>query len=252
MAPEVITKSVSRILGLIPARGGSKGVARKNIRSLDGKPLLQYTTEVALAARALSHVILSTDDDEIAELGRRCGVNVPFMRPAQLALDDTPMLPVVQHALRYLEDQGEVFDAVCLLQPTNPLRRAEDIDECIRLLESSGADAVVTVLPVPSEYNPHWTYFRDPQNNLSLCLSEATPITRRQDLPRAFHRDGSVYVTRSTVIMKENSLYGKRTVGHEIEPKWSVNIDSPGDWERAEALLATCQRDSQPLAQRVS
>ena len=252
MPPEVITKSVSRILGLIPARGGSKGVARKNIRSLGGKPLLQYTTEVAFTAQLLSHVILSTDDDEIAKLGQRCGVDVPFMRPAQLAQDDTPMLPVVQHALRYLEDQGKRFDAVCLLQPTNPLRRAEDIDECIRLLDSSGADAVVTVLPVPSEYNPHWTYFRDPQNNLSLCLGEATPITRRQDLPRAFHRDGSVYVTRRNVIMKENSLYGNRTVGHEVEPKWSVNIDSPGDWERAETLLATCHKDNRLLAQRVS
>jgi CMP-N,N'-diacetyllegionaminic acid synthase len=247
-----MTKSVSRILGLIPARGGSKGVARKNIRSLDGKPLLQYTTEVALAAQALSQVVLSTDDDEIAELGRRCGVTVPFIRPAQLAQDDTPMLPVVQHALRYLEDQGEVFDAVCLLQPTNPLRRTEDIDECIRLLESSGADAVVTVLPVPSEYNPHWTYFRDQRNNLSLCMGDAAPITRRQDLPRAFHREGSVYVTRSSVIMKDNSLYGKRTVGYEVDARWSINIDSPGDWERAEALLAACNNESQSLIQRVS
>ena len=145
-----------RVLGLIPARGGSKGVPRKNIKLLCGKPLLEYTAQAALASRLLSRVILSTEDEEIAEAGRRCGLEVPFLRPQELAADDTPMLPVIEHAVRWVEERGERFDAICLLQPTNPLRRAEEIDGCIELLIGTGADSVVTVLPVPAEYNPHW------------------------------------------------------------------------------------------------
>lgn len=227
-----------RILGLIPARGGSKGVPRKNIRLLGGKPLLQYTAEAALRSRHISRLILSTDDEQIAEVGRSCGLEVPFMRPAELAEDKTPMLPVIQHAMRWAEGGGDHLDAVCLLQPTNPLRRPEDIDACIELLAASNADAAVTVLPVPSEHNPHWVYFLNGEGLLSLSTGESMPIARRQDLPPAFHREGSVYVTRRNVVMEENSLYGKRLVGHVMESGRSVNIDTPADWYRAERLLA--------------
>lgn len=228
---------MERCLGVIPARGGSKGLPRKNIRMLAGKPLLAYTAEAALAARRLSRVVLTTDDEGIAEVGRQWGVEVPFLRPAELAEDDTPTLPVVQHAVRWLEQRGETFDSVCLLQPTNPLRRAEHIDACIELLESSGADAVVTVLPVPAEHNPHWVYFRNPEGILKLSTGEPVPIGRRQDLPPAFHREGSVYVTRRRVLIEQNSLYGERLVGFPMDPAESVNIDSPADLDRAERLL---------------
>lgn len=227
-----------RVLGLIPARGGSKGVPRKNIRLLSGKPLLQYTAEAALRSRHLSRLILSTDEEQVAEVGRRCGLEVPFIRPAELAEDKTPMLPVIQHAVRWVEGKGDHFDAVCLLQPTNPLRLPEDIDACIELLASSAADAAVTMLPVPPEHNPHWVYFRAADGLLSLSTGEPAPIPRRQDLPPAFHREGSVYVTRRDVVMEENSLYGKRLVGHLMEAARSVNIDTPADWDRAEYLLA--------------
>ena len=226
-----------RILGLVPARGGSKGVARKNIRPLCGKPLLQYTAEAALSCRRLAKVILSTEDEEIAEVGRLSGLDVPFMRPAELAQDDTPALPVVQHAVSYLELQGERFDAVCLLQPTNPLRRAEDIDACIDLLEETGADSVVTILPVPLEYNPHWVYVRDENGRLRLSTGEAVPIPRRQQLPAAFHREGSVYVTRRDVLMEQGSLYGDYLEGFQLDPARCVNIDGYEDWQRAESLL---------------
>src|SRR5438477_7168262 len=120
-----------RVLGLIPARGGSKGVPGKNIRMLGGKPLLQYTAESALRSARLTKTILSTDDDRIAEVGRTCGLEVPFIRPAELAEDSTPTLPVIKHALEWMEDQGMRFDAVCLLQPTSPFRKSSDIDGCI-------------------------------------------------------------------------------------------------------------------------
>ena len=145
-----------RVLGLIPARGGSKGVPGKNIKLLGGHPLLDYTARAALASRCLARVILSTDDEAIAAVGRSAGIEVPFLRPGELATDQAPTLPVIQHAVRYLEGQGDSFDAICLLQPTNPFRRPEDIDACIDLLEARKADAVVSVLPVPAEFNPHW------------------------------------------------------------------------------------------------
>ena len=233
MLPEIRT-----VLGLIPARGGSKGILRKNIRLLRGKPLLQYTAEAAFAARRLSHVALSTDDEEIAQVGRACGLDVPFVRPAELARDATPALPVVQHALRWFEARGTRFDAVCLLQPTNPLRRASDIDGCIELLDESGADAVITMLPVPREYNPHWVFFQSPDGSVRLSTGERAPIARRQDLPPALHREGSVYVTRSRVVLDESSLYGDRTMGYVLRPEDSVNIDDPDDWARAESLLS--------------
>lgn len=226
-----------RVLGLIPARGGSKGVPRKNIRLLCGKPLLQYTAEAALAAHLLSHVILSTEDEEIAQVGRQCGLDVPFLRPAELAQDDTPTLPVVQHAVNWMEKHGEHFDAICLLQPTNPLRLPLVIDACIELLKQSDVDAVVTILPVPAEYNPHWVYFQDEDGLLRLSTGELDPVPRRQSLPVAFHREGSVYAMRRNIVMEQNSLCGRSLVGYPLDPEQSVNIDGLEDWERAERLL---------------
>lgn len=225
-----------RVLGVVTARGGSKGIPGKNVRPLGGKPLLAWTAEAALAARRLSRVVLTTDDEKIAEVGRACGLEVPFLRPAGLARDDTPTLPVLQHAVAELERAGDRFDAVCLLQPTSPFRRPGDIDVCIELLESAGLDAVVSVLPVPPEHNPHWVYFRDGEGLLRLATGEEQPIPRRQELPPAFHRDGAVYVTRRDVLMEGNSLYGKRLGGFLVNSR-SVNLDTPEDWERAEGLV---------------
>jgi CMP-N-acetylneuraminic acid synthetase len=147
------------------------------------------------------------------------------------------MLPVVQHAVDWLERHGTGVDAVCLLQPTNPLRTAADIEACITLFESEQADTVITVLPVPPEHNPHWVYFRTPEGTLQLSTGERNPIPRRQALPPAFHREGSVYLTRRSVLMEESSFYGTRLLGLAVPPERSVNIDDAEDWARAERLL---------------
>jgi CMP-N-acetylneuraminic acid synthetase len=173
----------------------------------------------------------------VAEIGRRCGLEVPFLRPFELAEDFTPSLPVVHHALRWLEERGDRFDAVCILQPTTPLRTAGEIDACIELLENSEADAVVTVRRVPDDFNPYWTYLRDSHGYLRLVTGQVAPFARRQDLPPAFHRDGSVYVTRRDVIVDRGSLYGDRLVGYLVEDRPCVNIDTPADWARAEELI---------------
>ena len=230
-----------KVLGIVTARGGSKGVPRKNVRLLAGKPLLQYTAEAARAAKLLTKTILTTDDKEIAEVGRQCGLEVPFLRPPELARDDTPTLPVLQHAVRFFEDRGEFFDAICLLQPTNPMRQSSDIDACVALLEKTGVDSVVTVLPVPAEYNPHWVYFRNDDGTFRLSTGEKTPIPRRQLLPPAFHREGSVYVMRRAVLMLKNSLFGDTLAGQLMDPARSVNIDTMEDWAEAEKLLLTSQ-----------
>lgn len=225
-----------RVLGLIPARAGSKGVPGKNLRLLAGKPLLNYTIETAAAAGRLARVVVSTESAAIAAAARAAGAEVPFPRPEALAADDTPMLPVVAHALRALAEQGDEYDAVCLLQPTCPLRRAEAIDGCIELLERSGVDAVVTVLEVPARYHPHWTWLED-GDGLLRPATGAPLAPRRQELPRAYHRDGSVYVTRCSVVLEEGSLYGRRTLGYPGDPHRNVNIDDLEDWARAEQLL---------------
>ena len=226
-----------KVLGIIPARGGSKGVPRKNIRILSGKPLLAYTAEAALAAQKLTRVILTTEDEEIAEVGRNYGLEVPFLRPIELAQDTTPTLPVIEHALEQLEANGEKFDAVCLLQPTNPLRRAEDIDNCINLLETTDADSVVSVLSVPAEYNPKWVYWMTDDGKISLSTGENEPIPRRQDLPAAFHRDGTIYVTRREIIREAGNLYGSKVQGYKIDSRYSLNIDTEADWLKAQAAI---------------
>jgi len=226
------------VLGIIPARGGSKGVARKNIRLLGGKPLLAYTAETALRAKRLTRVILSTEDEEIARIGEQYGLEVPFLRPLELAQDATPTLPVIRHAIRFLETAGNNnFDAICLLQPTNPLRRSEDVDNCIELLEQTEADSVVSVLEVPTEYNPKWVYLRGTDGEITLFTGESAPVTRRQELPEAFHRDGTVYVTRRDVVMCQDSLYGAKIQGYKMNARYSANIDTEDDWQAVQAAM---------------
>lgn len=225
-----------KILGLIPARGGSKGVPRKNIKLLNGRPLLAYTADAALKSKKITRVILSTDDAEIAAVGRKCGLDVPFMRPAELANDTAGSFPVVRHALESLEKDGEFFDAVCLLQPTNPLRRSEDIDGCIALFAKMNADSVISILPVPHENNPRWVFWKCKDGKMRISTGEKEPIARRQDLPPAFRRDGSIYISSRETI-SNGSLYGENVIGYEIDARFSANIDTLEDWLAVEQIM---------------
>jgi CMP-N,N'-diacetyllegionaminic acid synthase len=233
-----------RVLGLIPARGGSKGVPRKNVRELGGKPLIGHTIDAARNAKRIDRIVVSTEDQEIAAKSKSLGAEVPFLRPAELAEDDTPMLPVIVHALQAVAADGWEADAVCLLQPTFPFRRPRDIDHCIDALEAQRADCVISVHRVPHHYNPHWVYFEQPDGSLQLSTGESEPIPRRQELPPAFHRSGAVYVTRASVVTEARSLYGDRVVGYETPADTACNIDTIADWARAEALLAELENDA--------
>jgi CMP-N,N'-diacetyllegionaminic acid synthase len=225
-----------RILGIITARGGSKGVPGKNIKLLGGLPLLAYTAQSALATTHLTKVILSTDCPSIAAVAEQCAIEVPFLRPETLATDTASSIAVVQHSVSYLENQGEFFDAVCLLQPTSPFRPKGFIDKAIQKFIQDGADALVSVLPVPHEFNPHWVFEPNEKGLLQIATGDKEIIKRRQDLPQAFFRDGSIYITKTSVI-KEGSFYGTKLSYLENHPDFYVNIDALEDWEKAAAKL---------------
>ena len=226
-----------RILGIIPARGGSKGVPGKNIKLLGGKPLIQYTSEIALESKLLTKIVLSSDDDAIINVANNLGIEVPFKRPMNLAKDTTPTLPVIKHVIDYYKSIGEEFDAVCLLQVTSPFRTVKFLESAINKFISSGSDSLISVKEVPHEYNPHWTFEVSKSGNLSISTGEKIIISRRQDLPKAYHRDGSIYITKTSVIEELNSLYGKSISYLESPKEFYVNIDTIQDWERAELLI---------------
>jgi CMP-N-acetylneuraminic acid synthetase len=233
-----------RVLGVVTARGGSKGLPGKNLRPLAGKPLLAHTIDTARDSNAFDRLILSTDDSAIADAGRARGCDVPFMRPAELARDETPHLPVLQHAVQWLADHERYApDAVMILQPTSPLRRAADIRASIRLLDASGADSVVSVSEVPAHYNPMRTLRIDANGFATLFVSGEPVrrrINRRQDMPQAWTMNGAIYLFRAAVLRAaEPSLYGDRTAAYEMPPEVSASIDSLDDWNEVERLLET-------------
>jgi CMP-N,N'-diacetyllegionaminic acid synthase len=231
-----------KILGVITARGGSKGLPGKNLKPLAGKPLIAHTIDTALSSGAFDRVILSTDDEGIAAVARTHGCDVPFMRPADLARDETPHLPVLQHAVQWLSDHERYQpDAVMILQPTSPLRRASDIRDSIALLDRSGADSVVSVSEVPAHHNPMRTLRIDDHGFASLFVTGEPVrrrINRRQDMPAAWTMNGAVYLFRTTVLTAaEPSLYGNRTAAHVMPPSFGISIDSLDDWADAERAL---------------
>lgn len=226
-----------RILGLIPARGGSKGVPGKNIKVLGDKPLIQYTIAAARQAALIDDIIISTDSEEIAEVAIKGGAEVPFIRPAELASDTSSSIDVVIHAIKVLSGQGRNYDSVCLLQPTNPFRKKGFIDEGIKKFIEAGTDSLISVLPVPEEFNPHWLFELKKNGTLTIATGESEIIRRRQDLPPAFYRDGSIYLTLTSIILEQQSLYGKSIAYIQNDPLWHVNIDTPADWVIAEEKL---------------
>jgi CMP-N-acetylneuraminic acid synthetase len=225
------------VLGLVPARGGSKGVPDKNVKPLAGHSLLDYTARAARESGVIDRVILSTDSLEIADAGRRVGLEVPFMRPATLAADDTPMVPVILHALAELSRQGWSPATIVLLQPTSPLRRPDHIRAAVKLLRDTGADSVVTVVEVPRHLSPDYL-MRIEDGRLKTFLPDGERVTRRQDARPAYSRDGTVYAFRRSTIEKSGGLYGDDCRPLVIDPSDSLSIDSPADWDEAERLLS--------------
>ncbi len=227
-----------KILGLIPARGGSKGVPNKNIKLLGGKPLINYTIEVGLACAEITKLVVSTDSPEIAKISKAAGAEVPFFRPAELATDTSPSIDTVIHAVEFFEKEGNQFDAVCLLQPTSPFRTAEEVQKAISTFIEKEADSLISVRKVPHQFNPHWIFEPNADDDfLEIATGESEIITRRQELPPAYYRDGSIYLVKTQVLLKKRSLYGEWIAFSLSENDVFVNIDTMEDWERAEKLI---------------
>jgi CMP-N-acetylneuraminic acid synthetase len=236
-----------RVLGIITARGGSKGIPGKNLKLLGGKPLIDYTIDAANDT-PLDRLILSTEDKKIADVARELGCEVPFMRPPELARDETPHLPVILHAVQWLRDHASyVPDIVLTLQPTSPLRSSADIAAALRMLELSDADSVVSVNEVAAHAHPMRMLQVDADGMAKLFVTGEPVrqrINRRQDLPKAWVMNGAVYACRTGVLFdKEPSLYGNRVVAYPMPIERSISIDTPEDWDAAEHALANQPKD---------
>jgi CMP-N,N'-diacetyllegionaminic acid synthase len=226
------------VVGIIPARGGSKRIPRKNLALCAAQPLLGYTLLAAKSSRLMQRVLLSTDDDEIAAYGRANGVEVPYLRPAHLAADDTPMIAVLQDFVAWLDrTETSPADAVVLLQPTSPLRRAEHIDQAIELFRlHREAESVVSVVTPPHIFHPLKLSKPSPCG-LVPYLDDMPPVLGHRDLPLVYARNGpAVLVTRIDVI-RRGELYGSPSLPYVMAPEDSIDIDEPFDLEIAEILL---------------
>jgi CMP-N,N'-diacetyllegionaminic acid synthase len=233
---------MAEIVGLITARGGSRGIPRKNTRLLAGKPLIAWTIEAALASQRLSRVIVSTEDEEIAQIAREWGAEVPFMRPAELAQDHTPSIEPVLHAVQWLDDHESYQpDYAMLLQPTSPLRTAQDIEEAIALAVRLGADSVVSICQV--KYHPYWAMRMNDDGTLRSFLDAADwdslqeMFPRRQDLPLAYAENGGIYLVRRRVLLERKSFYGKTFYGYIMPGERSLDIDTAWDFHLVGLLL---------------
>ncbi len=226
------------VLALLPARGGSKGIPRKNIIPVAGRPLIGWTIEAARLAQQVDRVVVSSDNEEILAVARQLGADCPFVRPEQLARDDTPALPVIRHAVETLEAlDGFRPDIIVLLQPTSPLRTARHIDEAIALLDASEADSLVSVTRVPHQFNPYSVMVREgPCVRPYLQWDERKNL--RQHKPAFWARNGpAIYAFRHDCLMHKGSVYGDTILAYEMAKDESVDIDDSTDLLLAELLL---------------
>ena len=224
-----------RVLGLVPARGGSKGFPRKNLAELGGRTLLAWAAEAGRAAGCIDRLVVSSDDAEILAAGRDCGLETPFVRPAALAQDETPGVDPVLHALDALEAEGDRFGWVVLLQPTSPLRRGEDIAGCVARCLSAGAPACVSVVSV--DKSPFWMFRLAEEGALTPLLDPALRPTRRQDAAPLVSLNGAVYLAQVEWLRRTRSFLTEETVGFVMPASRSVDIDEPHDLRIAAALL---------------
>lgn len=220
------------VLALITARGGSKGLPRKNIRDLGGKPLLAWTAEAAGHSRYIDRTILSSDDQEIIKIGLQYGCECPFIRPAELASDGATTMDAVHHALANIENK---YEYIVLLQPTSPFRSAEDIDNCLELCLSVTAPACVSV--TECEKNPYWMYSVTEDGRMNPLIPRANRPQRRQELPKAFVLNGAIYVAQSKWLSKQDSFVQEETVAYVMPQERSLDIDTLQDFQRAQFLI---------------
>lgn len=225
-----------KILGIITARGGSKSIPRKNIKPLSGRPLIEYTILATQASKYLTSCIVSTEDKEIAQIAKNCGGDVPFLRPQQLAQDNSTSLSVVQDVIAKFEVNNEEYDYIMILQPTSPFRTGDDIDNCIKLIIDEEGDSVMSMSEL---VGISLTKLKKIENGeiVGLVKNEGGESTRRQELEKIYVRNGGVYLTRTQCI-KKGDLFGKKSLAYIMPPEKSIDINEPFDFEVAGLIMS--------------
>lgn len=225
-----------KILAITPARGGSKRLPGKNIKNLNGKPLIQWTIDAALAVQEIARVMVTTDCEAIAEIAKQAGAEVPFIRPPELATDTSSSTDVIRHALDFYRAQGEEFDFVLLLQPTSPIRSSDDIRCAIAQLKAHTADAVVSVCPC--DHSPLWANTLPDDRSMADFIRHEVSQLRSQDLPDYYRINGAIYLTRVSRFYQENSLFLSSNIfAYVMDNESSVDIDHELDFLIAETVL---------------
>jgi len=226
-----------KILGVITARAGSKGIPGKNIKDVAGKPLIAYTVEAAKASKYLTRTVVSTDGEEIAAVAKEYGADVPFMRPTEHATDTATSMQVVQHVLEELQKSGETYDYLMILQPTSPLRTSEDIDACIKLAVDRDADSVMSMVEL-EDFALKKLKTIDEQDVIYPMLDdEGKESSRRQDAQKVYKRNCAIYLTKTSLIA-EGDLFGQTPLAYVMPEERSVDINAPVDLELAEFWLS--------------
>lgn len=223
------------VLAVIPARGGSKGIPRKNIKKLCGKPLIAWTIEEGLKSKYIDKLIVSTEDEEIALLSRKYGAEVPFLRPKELSYDDTPGIEPIIHSIKWMEQNAGIeYNYICVLQCTSPFRKSEHIDEALETLAKKNGECIVSVCE--SEISPYWMkkiengILKDFMNNVQF-------YARRQELPKIYRLNGAIYAGKTSFVLKNKSWYGDNTLPYVMQRHDSLDIDDMLDFKIAELLM---------------
>jgi CMP-N-acetylneuraminic acid synthetase len=225
--------SLNKVLALIPARGGSKGIPRKNIREVGGKPLIAWSIQVGLAAECVGRVVVSTDDQEIAQVAQHYGSEI-IERPEEISGDKTPMIEVIKHALDYVLHQGDQYEYLLLLQPTAPARSVSDVSFAFEIIKASGADSLISVCCDPDKHPGRAYHLR---NERLIPYAEEPKGSLRQDLPPVYHRNGAIYLSRIDYIQRSDSIISSSPLPYFMPKERSINIDDEFDLLVADLVL---------------
>jgi len=224
-------------LAIIPARGGSKGLPKKNIKELCGKPLIAWSIEVGLKSKYLDEVMVTTDSQEIADISNQYGANVPFLRPDELASDTATSFDAIKHTIDYYKNElNKEFDYIVLLEPTSPLREHSDIDKAIEILFDSSADVIVGICKTEDQ-NPAFLVTKDIENFIRGYENKDMKVLRRQDIKDVYFFEGTIYISKTNILLSKKTFYHENTIGYVVSKYKSLEIDDMDDFIMVEAIM---------------
>lgn len=224
-----------KFLAIIPARSGSKGIKDKNIKELNGKPMIAYTIEAAIKSYIFDDIVVSTDSEKYAQISRKYGARVPFLRPDNLATDDASSKDVIEHVLKRLLKEGKKFDYFALLQPTSPLRNKNDIIEAVDLLFLKNANAVISVCE--TDHSPLWTNTLCENLQIDNFIKKEVRNSRRQDLPKYYRLNGAIYIAQTDYFLKYKDWFKEKSYAYIMPKERSIDVDNILDFRLAEIIL---------------